>query len=85
MTVLQHPTLAARDAYAARGGWHAERAVTRSRTTSFRSAVLVIIPGICYLVASFLYASKANWPLAVTYAGYFAGNVGLLMLDLSQK
>jgi hypothetical protein len=28
MTVIQHPTLAARDAYAARGGWHAERAVT---------------------------------------------------------
>jgi hypothetical protein len=26
MTVEQHPTLAARDAYAARGGWHAERA-----------------------------------------------------------
>lgn len=26
MTVLQHPTLAARDAYAARGGWIAERA-----------------------------------------------------------
>lgn len=25
MTVVQHPTLAARDAYAARGGWHAER------------------------------------------------------------
>lgn len=28
MTVLQHPTLAARDAYAARGGWVAERQVT---------------------------------------------------------
>jgi hypothetical protein len=28
MTVLQHPTLAARDAYAARGGWHAHRQVT---------------------------------------------------------
>jgi hypothetical protein len=28
MTVIQHPTLAARDAYAARGGWIAERAVT---------------------------------------------------------
>lgn len=28
ITVIQHPTLAARDAYAARGGWHAERAVT---------------------------------------------------------
>lgn len=26
MTVMQHPTLAARDAYAARGGWFAERA-----------------------------------------------------------
>ena len=28
MTVTQHPTLAARDAYAARGGWIAERAAT---------------------------------------------------------
>jgi hypothetical protein len=28
MTVFQHPTLAARDAYAARGGWHAERKAT---------------------------------------------------------
>lgn len=28
MTVIQHPTLAARDAYAARGGWQAERQVT---------------------------------------------------------
>lgn len=28
MTVTQHPTLAARDAYAARGGWIAERQVT---------------------------------------------------------
>lgn len=28
LTVIQHPTLAARDAYAARGGWMAERSVT---------------------------------------------------------
>lgn len=28
MTVIQHPTVAARDAYAARGGWIAERQVT---------------------------------------------------------
>lgn len=49
------------------------------------TAVLVIIPGISYALASFLYASKANWPLAVTYAGYFAGNVGLLMLDLQAR
>ena len=28
MTVVQHPTLAARDAYAARGGWIAERQVS---------------------------------------------------------
>jgi hypothetical protein len=26
--VIQHPTLAARDAYAARGGWISERAIT---------------------------------------------------------
>jgi len=26
--VVQHPTLAARDAYASRGGWHSERAMT---------------------------------------------------------
>jgi hypothetical protein len=26
--VIQHPTLAARDAYAARGGWHADRAMS---------------------------------------------------------
>lgn len=28
MTVIQHPTIAARDAYAARGGWIADRAVS---------------------------------------------------------
>ena len=28
MTVIQHSTLAARDAYAARGGWHSERQTT---------------------------------------------------------
>ena len=28
MSVLQHPTLAARDAYAACGGWIADRCVT---------------------------------------------------------
>lgn len=28
MIVIQHPTLAARDAYAARGGWHAMRSAT---------------------------------------------------------
>ena len=28
LTVIQHPTLAARDAYAARGGWMSERSVT---------------------------------------------------------
>lgn len=28
ITIIQHPTLAARDAYAARGGWISERAVT---------------------------------------------------------
>lgn len=35
MTVVQHPTLAARDAYAARGGWFAERQV---RAISYHSS-----------------------------------------------
>ena len=28
MTVIQHPTIASRDAYAARGGWIADRSMT---------------------------------------------------------
>jgi hypothetical protein len=49
------------------------------------TAVLVIIPGICYALASVLYGREGNWPLSVVYAGYFIGNCGLLWLDLTLK
>jgi hypothetical protein len=45
MTVVQHPTLAARDAYAARGGWLAERqvsAITYHKTHGQVSKITVI-------------------------------------------
>jgi hypothetical protein len=45
MTVVQHPTLAARDAYAARGGWLAERqvsAITYHKTYGQVSKITVI-------------------------------------------
>jgi hypothetical protein len=45
MTVIQHPTLAARDAYAARGGWMAERqvsAITYHETYGQVSKITVI-------------------------------------------
>lgn len=45
MTVVQHPTLAARDAYAARGGWMAERqvsAITYHETYGQVSKITVI-------------------------------------------
>ena len=45
MTVVQHPTLAARDAYAARGGWLAERqvsAITYHETYGQVSKITVI-------------------------------------------
>lgn len=49
------------------------------------TAALVIIPGLCYLLASLVYASQKNLPLSVVYFGYFIGNVGLLWLDLTLK
>lgn len=45
MTVVQHPTLAARDAYAARGGWIAERAATA--TTYHRAFGKVATNSVC--------------------------------------
>lgn len=49
------------------------------------TAILVTIPLICYGIASAMYASRADWSLAIVYAGYAAANVGLLMLDLSRQ
>ena len=42
---------------------------------------LIIIPTVCYAVASIMYAWQNQWPLAITYSGYSWANLGLLWLD----
>lgn len=42
---------------------------------------LIVVPTLCYLCASGMYLFQKNWPLAITYFGYFFANIGLLMLD----
>lgn len=49
------------------------------------TAVLIIVPTICYASAAVMYAIKDNWPLAATYAGYAFANCGLLALDLQAR
>jgi hypothetical protein len=46
---------------------------------------LILIPTLCYALASCLYAAKANWPLGVVYAGYALANIGLLAIDRMQR
>ena len=48
------------------------------------TALLLIIPTLCYALASGMYALKSNWPLAITYAGYSCANIGLIWLDQMQ-
>ena len=45
------------------------------------TAILVIIPTLCYAGAAVLYFMKDNHPMAVTYAGYAVANLGLLAMD----
>lgn len=45
------------------------------------TALLLIIPTLCYGLAAGLYLFKSNWPLAIVYTGYSAANVGLIWLD----
>ena len=45
------------------------------------TALLIIIPTICYILAAGVYAWHGNAPLAIVYAGYSFANVGLLWLD----
>ena len=45
------------------------------------TGLLIIVPGLCYFLASILYANQSNWPLSIVYLGYSIGNVGLWMLD----
>jgi hypothetical protein len=48
------------------------------------TAALIIIPGLCYALAAFLYARERNWALMIVYAGYALANCGLLWLDRFQ-
>lgn len=43
---------------------------------------LILVPTLCYALASCLYGAKGNWPLAIVYFGYSLANCGLLWLDL---
>lgn len=45
------------------------------------TALLIIVPTLCYMGAASMYAWQKNWPLAITYSGYAWANMGLLWLD----
>jgi uncharacterized protein involved in cysteine biosynthesis len=46
------------------------------------TALLIVIPTICYSVAAILYFLKNNPALGTTYVGYALANLGLLAIDL---
>ena len=48
------------------------------------TALMIIVPAICYGAAAWMYGQQGNWPLAVVYFGYLVANGGLLALDLAQ-
>ncbi len=45
------------------------------------TAALIIIPGVCYLLAALIYAYQQSWPMAIVYSGYAWANAGLWWLD----
>lgn len=45
------------------------------------TAILLLIPTGCYFLAAILYAKQGNWGLCITYSGYSAANIGLLIVD----
>ena len=49
------------------------------------SAVLILIPGVCYALAAGVYLMEQNWPLMIVYSGYSWSNVGLLWIDAKLK
>jgi hypothetical protein len=42
---------------------------------------LVLIPALCYALASVAYGLQRNWPLAIMYSGYAWAACGALWLD----
>lgn len=49
------------------------------------TALLIIVPTLCYAGAAGMYLWQKNWPLAITYSGYAWANLGLLWLDRAMK
>ena len=45
------------------------------------TGALIVIPGVCYALASLIYAYQQQWPTAIIYSGYAWANVGLWWLD----
>jgi hypothetical protein len=45
------------------------------------TAALIIIPGVCYAIASVMYGKQGNWGLAIVYSGYAWANWGLFIVD----
>lgn len=42
---------------------------------------LLLVPTLCYALASVSYGLQRSWPMAVVYFGYALANCGLLALD----
>ena len=45
------------------------------------TGALIVIPGVCYALASLIYAYQQQWPMSVVYAGYSFSNYGLFLID----
>lgn len=45
-------------------------------------AAFLIIPGLCYAIASGFYAVRADWPMAAVYFGYAWAQCGLVALEI---
>ncbi len=45
------------------------------------TAALILIPGVCYLLAALIYAWQRQWPMAIIYWHYAGANAGLFWLD----
>jgi hypothetical protein len=87
VTVVQHPTLAARDAYAARGGWISEREATAMTYHSqfglvARNTVtpeILVIVGIIYLAVAIGYWQEGNVGMSVSFVAYSLANLGFIL------
>jgi hypothetical protein len=45
------------------------------------TGALIVIPGVCYALASLIYLYQKQWPMAIVYWHYAGANAGLYWLD----